>query len=90
MLEDRRLDPADLELVILGMLGRDRRTRIVALQTNLGTADAFYNSWLPTQGRRTTARALARGKDAYLHALSDATEAVILDTGCGHPHYNAG
>ena len=87
-MEARRLDPADLELVILGMVHRDRRTRLVAIQTNLGTADAFFNSWLPTQMGRTTARAIARGKDAFLHALSDATGAVVLDTGCGHPSFN--
>ena len=74
--------------MVKGLLGLGRADRVYGLITNLGTSDAFFNSWLPSGQPRHSARSLATGKEAYLTELAASVGGWVLDTGCGHPHYN--
>jgi hypothetical protein len=86
VVRDRRVNTDVVRRLILQLVGWGEEDVIVGLITNLGTADAYYNS-LPREGReRMPLLDLREAWDQQLFNLAEACRCCVLECGPGYPY----
>jgi hypothetical protein len=78
----------ELRCVILSAFQLGAADVIYGLISCTGTADAFYNSWIPDGDPRHEASDLCGLRNCYLDRLAKVCGALILETGPGFALYN--